>query len=208
MLSKMRDYFFPRPIRDLATLRRFLSGEASYIAQRTTYEFARNTLAWFGQHHFGDDRFNDAFRICRWEAYAAILADMVVLTRGHLLPAAPSGDALAAPLLQVYRNALAEYADPAHRPEGWRDAEDGLLQRLRALNDDDRPDARRVSAASAARTFETLPLYSADKAEDRRVIGNAIAFGLISFADRLRVRVDADVVVRLLSDTGRLDTGG
>lgn len=191
LLVKMRDYFYPPPIRTRDTLRRFLSGEASYLAQRVTYEFARNTLAWFGQHHFGDDRFNDAFRICRWEAYAAILADMLVLTRGHLLSPTTPGQVLAAPLVGLYGAALAEYAPPGHRPEGWRDVEEGLLLRLRDLGSDERPDARSVASASASRTFETLPVKSNNPQEDRRVIGSAITMGLISFADRLRTRVDA-----------------
>ncbi|MBL8674466.1 MAG: hypothetical protein IPK81_07720 [Rhodospirillales bacterium] len=198
MLSRLRDYFFPPPIEDVAALRRFLSGEASYIAQRATYEFSRNTLAWFGQHHFGDDKFNEAFAVCRWESYAAILAGMVVLTRGHLLSAGVHHDALPAPLTRLYAEALGEYPVPAHRPEGWRDIEEALLGRLRALGADARPEVRAVAAAAATRAFETLPVLSRDKDEDRRVITGAVTFGMISFADRLRTRVDAGSVVERL----------
>lgn len=202
MLARLREYFFPSPIVEVAALRRFLSGEAAYIAQRATYEFSRNTLAWFGQHHFGDDRFNAAFAVCRWESYAAILADMVVLTRGHLLSAPVRPDALPAPLTRLYAEALGEYPAPAHRPDGWRDVEEALLTRLGAMAADARPDARKVAATAAARTFETLPVESRDKDEDRRVITGAIVFGMISFADRLRTRVDAEGIARRLDPAG------
>ena len=54
MLRRLVDHFRPPRIRDRAALRRFVSGEASYLAQRATYEFSRNTLAWYGQHAFAD----------------------------------------------------------------------------------------------------------------------------------------------------------
>ncbi len=84
MLQQLKDRFFPGRIATQPALRRFISGEASYLAQRATYEFSRNTLAWHGQHILGEKGFNEVFAICRWESFAAIAADMVFIVRAHL----------------------------------------------------------------------------------------------------------------------------
>ena len=63
MLATLKGYFFPERIRSRVELARFVSGEASYVAQRSTYEFSRNTLAWYGQAAFGDPKFNDALAV-------------------------------------------------------------------------------------------------------------------------------------------------
>src|SRR5262245_29172017 len=131
MLRSVIEYFVPPAVGDRAAFARFLSGEASYLAQRCTYEFARNTLGYFGQHHFGDDRFNDAFRISRWESFAAILAGMVLLAEARLRPhAGDAPDRLIDPLTQLYREMLAEYPLPAHRAQGWEADVSALRDRL------------------------------------------------------------------------------
>ena len=82
---------FPSLFRTLraSELRRFLSGETSYLAQRMTYEFSRNTLAWFGQHYFADPGFNDVFRKCRWESFGLLGADVTLLAFGWMAAARP-----------------------------------------------------------------------------------------------------------------------
>ena len=126
MLHRLRTYFFPETLAARAPLRRFVSGEASYVAQRATYEFSRNTLAWYGQAAFGDARFNEAFAICRWEAFAAIAADMTVIARATLA-AANVGGRLDGALVGLYAEALREYDPPLHRSAvGWTDCVEAL----------------------------------------------------------------------------------
>ena len=93
MLGGLIERFWPSPVADAPALQRLLSGEASYLAQRSTYEFTRNTLAWFGQHHFADDRFNEHFRRCRWESFASLLQAMILIASARLRPAATGRDA-------------------------------------------------------------------------------------------------------------------
>ena len=131
MLQKLRDRFFPSRVTTRPALRRFVSGEASYLAQRATYEFSRNTLAWHGQHFLGDAKFNEAFAICRWESFAAIAADMTFLVRARLA----AGPGLDPPLLAVYADVLGEYPNPVHRPQGWSDCHAALLARFNATSD-------------------------------------------------------------------------
>lgn len=190
MLTTLIDHFRPPAIRTLPALRRFLSGEASYLAQRSTYEFSRNTLAWYGQHAFADDQFNDAFRICRWEAYAALTTRFVLLARARLDNADTAASArVAGPLTDQAAAMLAEYPLPSHR-RAWDDILDALRQRLATFDTAVPPGPAALGDEAAAVVYPTLPVRSGNATEDREVIANALRFGAIAVNDRLGARLD------------------
>jgi hypothetical protein len=199
MLRSLIEYFAPPALTDRPAFARFLSGEASYLAQRSTYEFARNTLAYFGQHQFADERFNEAFRKCRWEAYAAILAGMAILAEGRLRAhATPDPASLRAALVALYVDMLAEYPVPAHRPAGWDEQIAALDEQLaRAQAAAPAPPAV-VAKPVALRVYNVLPLYSHNEEYDRRIIDSAISFGIIAFNDRLVRRLRAPQITAQL----------
>ncbi len=186
MFAKLREYLFPKRLRARDDLRRFVSGEASYVAQRSTYEFVRNTLAWYGQAAFGDAKFNEAFAVCRWEAFANIAADMTMIVRAELA----GGDVLDPPLLRLYADALGEYPNPSHRSEGWADRHAALLSRFAALPSDRKCDLTAMGHRTGVAIHDTAPAHSKNFAEERAVLAAAITFGLISFQDRLPRRLD------------------
>lgn len=199
MLQGLIDRFWPSPVADAKALRRLVSGEASYLAQRSTYEFTRNTLAWFGQHHFADDRFNEHFRRCRWEAFASVLQAMILLTAARLRPAASGREAaLVEGLVATYADALAEYPLPTHRPEGWSDVIDQLRAQLALA---EASDPRRLANAATKRMIEVMPVLSANRDDDFRTIESSIQFGLIAFADRLPRRLDSPALAADLTGT-------
>ncbi len=191
MLAGLKSYLFPPRIRSRAQLTRFVSGEASYVAQRSTYEFSRNTLAWFGQSAFGDPAFNDAFAVCRWEAFAAIAADMAFVVRSFL----DGGPELDPALVRTYADALGEYPVPVHRPEGWSDRHAALLSRFAGVPSDHRPDLKAMGHRTGALIHEFVPARSKNAEEERQVLAAAVTFGLISFNDRLPKRLDRDALV-------------
>jgi len=191
MLAGLKSYLFPTRIRSRAQLTRFVSGEASYVAQRSTYEFSRNTLAWFGQSAFGDPAFNDAFAVCRWEAFAAIAADMAFVVRSFL----DGGPELDPALVRTYADALGEYPVPVHRPEGWSDRHAALLSRFAGVPSDHRPDLKAMGHRTGALIHEFVPARSKNAEEERQVLAAAVTFGLISFNDRLPKRLDRDALV-------------
>lgn len=184
-MKALIEYFRPPPLRTLADLETFVSGEAAYLAQRSTYEFSRNTLAWYGQAAFADPEFNDAFRICRWEAFAAVLAGFVVLVRLRL-GAGPVTDGR---LVELARRVLAAYPTPIHRPD-WQDILDALAARLADLDGKAPPTPTSLGAIAAEAVYPTLPVRSGNRQEDRAVIANALSFGTIAFNDRLVARLD------------------
>lgn len=191
MLAGLKSYLFPTRIRSRAQLTRFVSGEASYVAQRSTYEFSRNTLAWFGQSAFGDPAFNDAFAVCRWEAFAAIAADMAFVLRSFL----DGGPELDPALVRLYADALGEYPVPVHRPEGWSDRHAALLSRFAGVSSNHRPDLKAMGHRTGALIHEFVPARSKNAEEERQVLAAAVTFGLISFNDRLPKRLDRDALV-------------
>lgn len=186
MLDRFREYVFPSRLRTRDQLRRFVSGEASYVAQRSTYEFTRNTLAWYGQAAFGDAKFNEAFAVCRWEAFADIAADMTMIVRAEIA----GGPALDPQLLRLYADVLGEYPVPAHRDDGWMDRHAALLARFGAQPGERRPDLTAMGQRTGAMIHETAPAHSKNVDEERAVLAAAITFGLISFQDRLPRRLD------------------
>jgi hypothetical protein len=198
MLRNIIEYFVPPAVTDRPAFARFLSGEASYLAQRSTYEFARNTLAYFGQHQFADERFNDAFRRCRWESFAAILAGMVILAEGRLRSHVTHDHAaLRAALVALYADMLAEYPVPAHRP-GWESEITALDDQLARAQVAAPAAPAAVARPVALRVYNVLPLYSHNEEYDRRIIDNAMTFGIIAFNDRLVRRLRAPQMAALM----------
>lgn len=194
MLAGLKSYLFPTRIHSRAQLTRFVSGEASYVAQRSTYEFSRNTLAWFGQSAFGDPAFNDAFAVCRWEAFAAIAADMTFVVRSFL----DGGPDLDPALVRTYADALSEYPAPVHRPDGWSDRHAALLSRFAGIPPDHRLDFKAMGHRTGIMIHEHVPARSNNAEEERQVLAAAVTFGLISFNDRLPHRLDADALRKAL----------
>jgi hypothetical protein len=97
---------------------------------------------------------------------------------------------------------LGEYDVPAHR-RGWDDARAALAARLAAAPLAAAPDASALGAIAARRAFDTLPARSANEDDDRRTIETAIRFGMVAFADQLRLRLrPAPVARQLLAAAG------
>lgn len=189
MLARLIAYFRPPPIVDCAALQQFLSESASYLAQRSTYEFSRNTLSYYGQGAWHDPTFQDLMRVCRWESRAAVLADQLVLVEGRLRPFAGEPPVLVAPVVGLYGDLLAEYPVPAHRPEGWGAEIDAMRARLERVQLAQPLGAPEVARTAAKRVFDVLPVYSRYRDADFQVVENSIRFGMVSFSDQLGQRL-------------------
>jgi hypothetical protein len=185
MLSFLKS-FLPKPkVQTLAALQQFLEGEAAYLAQRSIVDFTRNELGVLSSQAFADQRFQDRLAVSRWDGFAGILADMIVLTQACLLSAGAPHDKLDRRLGDLYAAILAAHPVPDHRPHGW-DAEIAALRARLADRAAEPASPQAFAQATGARIFETLPFAPRDPVENRMVLCNAFAFGLIAFNDRLR----------------------
>jgi hypothetical protein len=185
MLSFLKA-FLPTPkVRTFAALQQLLDSEAAYLAQRSVMDFARNELGSLSAQAFGDPRFLAKLAVCRWEGFAATLADMVVLAHARLLEAGVPRQILDVRLSDLYSTILRGHPLPEHRSQGW-DVEIAAL-RTRLVERPAGPANPQADAtATGAKVFNTLPFPPRDPKENRMVLANAFAFGLISFNDRLR----------------------
>lgn len=185
MLSFLKA-FLPTPkVRSIAALQQLLDSEAAFLAQRSVIDFARNELGSLSAQAFGDPRFLAKLAVCRWEGFAFTLADMVVLTHARLLEAGVPRERLDVRLGDLYRAILMGYPPPDHRAEGW-DAEIAALRARLAERPAGPANPQADATATGSKVFDTLPFPPRDPVENRMVLSNAFAFGLISFNDRLR----------------------
>lgn len=185
MLSFLKA-FLPKPkVHSLAALQQFLESEAAHLAQRSIVDFTRNELGVLSSQAFADQRFQDRLAVSRWDGFAGILADMIVLTQACLQPAGVQRARLDGRLGDLYVAILAAHPVPDHRPQGW-DAEISALRGRLADRGDEPASPQAYAQATGARVFETLPFTPRDPVENRMVLCNAFAFGLIAFNDRLR----------------------
>jgi hypothetical protein len=178
--------FLPKPkVRDLAALQQLLDGEAAYLAQRSVVDFARNELGSLSAQAFADPRFQAKLAVSRWEGFAATLADMVMLAQACLQAAGTPRDKLDTRLGDIYAAILAGHPVPEHRTQGWQGDIAALRARL-AARADEPASPQAYAQVTGAMVFKTLPFAARDPVENRMVLCNAFAFGLIAFNDRLR----------------------
>ena len=177
--------FLPAPkVRSLVALQQLLEREAAHLAQKSVIDFARNELGSLSAQAFDDPRFLDKLAVCRWEGFTATLADMLVLAHAQLLESGVPKQVLDARLGDLYAAILAGHPRPEHRTQGW-DADIAALRKRLADQSAGPANPQAYAAATGAMVFNTLPFPARDPLENRMVLANAFAFGLISFNDRL-----------------------
>jgi hypothetical protein len=180
-----------------AGLADFLAGRAAFVSQKSTFDYCRARAGIGWAQLFREDEFGRALELCRWEAYAAVLADVGEVALVYLRRQG-AGAAVAPGLGEVLRSALLRHPVPAHRT-GWDDAVDDAQARLyRALLADPR-DVHRIGRKSGGRVFEVLPIHTNLKAHDRVMVVNNVRFLLCRVYADMERELDGPALVRLLS---------
>lgn len=191
-----------RVLDSAASLRKFLTEQAAFVAQKSAIDYCRGKTGLFAPALFEEKTFVDALTICRWEAFAAAAADVLIITEGLLRPSAgPATEAVAASLRAFYPKMLMDQGQPEHRAKGWDDAIAAFGERFdRAAHEPPRP-AAEVGLHTARRLFETLPIHENMRTRDEEVVHGAVCFRMVAFRQRLDQRLDrAAVIADLLRD--------
>jgi hypothetical protein len=141
--------------------------------------------------------FRAAFERSRSEAYAAILADLIVVAEGLLRGAAPGP--LVDGLVRLYAELLGRQELPAHRPEGWDGAAAALRARLVAAAAAPPARVAEVARSSAERVFETLPIHESLRELDAPAIKASIQFLVVSLYGQFEKRLDRAALARALT---------
>lgn len=200
MWNRLRTYFRPAPIASAHALRTFLEERAALIAQKCAIDYCRGKTGLASYALFTEKAFIDALDICRWETFAAVLGDLLILTEGHLRPqvAAEQHSGLCDALIGLYSAALAALPAPAHRVGGWGDAQDGFARRFAAASQGKPRQVLEVADHSAQRLFETLPIHSSYRKLDEEVVYGAVRFRMIAVSAEMQRRFAAPELVRQL----------
>ncbi|NYZ11550.1 hypothetical protein HL658_03230 [Azospirillum sp. RWY-5-1] len=183
-------------------LRTFLSRRAAFAAQKAVTDYCEVKAGLNRDALFAEASFRDALTACRWESFAAVLSDLLVLAHTHLAPhVAGHETVLAERLAGVGRAILAAEPPPAHRPEGWDDVTVAIASRLaETAGHPPRPPAE-VARAAARRVLATLPIHENHRRTDREAIVGAVRFHIVSAWDAMLIEVDAAATAAdLLSD--------
>ena len=165
----------------------FLAARTAFVSQKSALDYCRARAGIGWTQLFREDEFGRAIERCRWESYAAVLADVGEVALIYLRHCGGDGPGLAVGLGRAVRAALVRHPVPAHRPD-WDETCDVAQARLhRALLAPPRS-VHRVGRSSAGKVFEVLPIHTNLKAHDREMVVNNVRF--------LLCRVYADMEAR------------
>lgn len=172
-----------------------IAAEAAFLSQKCVVEYCRAKAGLNWEILFEEAPFRAALDICRWEAFAAVLADMSVIGEGLLRPHVGERHVdLADALTRYAAQALAAHPLPAHRPEGWDDAIAALRRRLALCQLAAPLPVHEVGRASGARIVELLPIHPRLRRDDGEVVVNNIRFGLCRSHEDISRRTDLPAV--------------
>lgn len=170
LLQRTKDFFFPPAVSDQAALQSFVAGETAYLTQKTVIGYCRVKTMQDYEKLMTEPAFRDGQDICRWEAYASALGDVLLVAEGYLRPFVdpPLRVRVADALAGLYP-AILDQNLPAHR-QTWDDAKAAFMDRFAAARQADpaAPDA--VIDGTARLIHEQVPIHPRLKREDLEVI--------------------------------------
>jgi len=178
-------------------LANFLSRRAAFAAQKAVIGYCEVKAGVDRDKLFAYPDFQRELEICRWESFAAVLADSVVLAEGLLRPHAggPGGAAaLGARLAALYRDVLAAERRPPHRPDGWDDLAGPFALRLAEAQAAPPRGPAEIAAHACRRVTETLPIQPEHKRADRESIHGGVKFQFLALHDALLRALDPAAV--------------
>jgi hypothetical protein len=192
----------PAPIASAGALRTFLEERAALIAQKCAIDYCRGKTGLASYALFTEEPFLKALEVCRWESFAAVLADLFIIAEGQLRPHVAPGDSarLCERLSALYSSVLDSMPLPVHRPEGWGEVLASFSARLRTAAALDEPqEALDVADHAAERLFETLPIHMSMRELDEEVVYGAVRFRMIAVSQEMRRRIAAADVAKQLT---------
>jgi len=181
----------------------FLDQNASLIAQKAIIGYCTVKTMLPLAELTKEKPFADALEVSRWEAYAAALADLMIVAEGRLRPAAGGrGYDLAARLADLYEARLAMHPAPAHKADGWAGYAATLRQRLTTAQIAPPMAMVDVAAICAEHIYSTLPIHERLREPDKPAIVANVQFMMVGLAHRFDAEIDnAAIVADLLGAT-------
>ena len=168
-----------------AELADFVAAQTAYVAQRSVIEYCRARTGFNWEKLSLEQTFLDRLEVCRWEAYAIVLAEvaelaLIRLRRGGV--ADPEG--YLPGLVAAAQAALLRHPVPSHRTD-WGDAAEAIERHLaRAILAAPRP-VHLVGIRSADAIFDLLPIHADLRPQDREMFRNSVRFAICGAFDAM-----------------------
>lgn len=197
----LKSRLMPAPIATPAALKTFVEERASLIAQKCAVDYVRGKTGLASYALFTEKPFLDALDVCRWETYAVVLGDLLIVAEGHLRPHVAAADRprLCDALIGLHSAALASLPVPAHRASGWGDVVESVTSRLRAASLAEPRKAADIADHSAKRLFETLPIHSTYRELDEEPVYGSVRFRMVAVSQEMQRRfASAELTAGLL----------
>ncbi|MHB1219326.1 MAG: hypothetical protein ACYC1L_14120 [Alphaproteobacteria bacterium] len=190
-LAAIRRWFNPGPIQTAAELQKFLDERAAFVAQKSISAYCQMKTRTYLLDLLKEKTFQEAFDRSRWESYAIVLSDLLVIMDGDLGTGLKEEDraVLAARLEAMYRGILDGHARPAHRPEGWADAFEAFDRRLAVARLAPPKPVLEVASHSAERLFALLPIHTSLRTRDGMSVEGGVRFLIAAATDALARRM-------------------
>ena len=173
-------------VRTMSELATAIGEGAAFLAQGASYSYIRARSGTMGPRLMQDARFGAGMERCKWEGFAAIAGDLILIVETELRP---HGSGTADTWRRLYREVLAAQEMPEHRADtGWTDrlAEfDLALGAHRALPARGVED---ICEHSAGVLLAFAPVEAAIRGLDREMVVNNVKFRFIDHVDALRRR--------------------
>ncbi len=203
--NKAKALWTAPPVDTSESLKDFVATRAALIAQKVAVDYCRGKTGLFSHALFEEKEFQDALTVCRWEAFAATLGDILILTEGALRTTAQAIDRdrlrrVDAALAGFYPAILAAGPLPLHRAgKGWTDAEADFAIRFAAACAAPPGEPVQVAMHSAKRLFETLPIHTNMRQFDEEIVHGAVLFRMVSVHEELGRRANPEKLVAALA---------
>lgn len=190
-------------INDLARLQEVVRTTAAFLAQGASYSYLRARSGTHAERLFREAAFGAALNRCKWEAFAAAAADLLLLVelemRPHNLPAAE----LSVALSNLYEHILATEAVPEHRqPNGWAVEISEFRDRTEAALRHPPESLRKICRHTGRTIMRFAPVTDEVRELDSPMVLNNVEFRFIERLTAIRRQLDVDALVRCFAVRG------
>jgi hypothetical protein len=161
---------------------------AAFLAQGAGYSYIRARSGLMGPRLMQDAGFGTSMDRCKWEGFAAIAGDLILIVETELRP---YGSGPTDFWRRHYRTVLAAQAMPEHRAgTGWSDRIAEFDSRLDAHRAQPPRGIEVLCAHGAEVLLEFAPVEDRIRRFDREMVVNNVKFRVIEHIDALRRRAD------------------
>ncbi len=199
LLQRTREFFFPPPVTTRAELQAFARGEASYLAQKSVIGYCRVKTMSDYEKLLTEPAFRDGMELCRWEAYAGVLGDTLILIEGFLRPADASQRRRLADSVAAFYPVLLSDAQARHRTD-WSDWHDAFARRFAMTRESEPAQPHHVVEDSARLIFDLAPIHPRLKKQDHEVVLGDLRLHAVAMHAAMLKRFRRDALVRELTE--------